>query len=121
MGRYKYLSHDWQRNDSLMQCYDCQRLVYSKYMNQHTHICGVDIEKDRQEAKRKRGTILLVGQQTSAKQPKTSKGKYAQKLPSPFPDPKINKIMKIEAVHYKHYFGNQCGVCFRKQFIRSKF
>lgn len=52
MGRYTYLHHDWQRNDSLMQCYDCQALVYSKYMNGHTKICGVDIEKDRQEAAR---------------------------------------------------------------------
>jgi hypothetical protein len=52
VARYTYINRDWQREDDIMQCGDCQRLVYSKFMNGHTTICGVDVEETGQKADR---------------------------------------------------------------------
>lgn len=52
MARYIYISRDWQREDDIMQCDDCKALIYSKFMNGHTTICGVGVEETGQEASR---------------------------------------------------------------------
>jgi len=52
MARFYSVSRDWQREDDVMQCADCDRLIYAKFMNGHTTICGVEVEEAGQKADR---------------------------------------------------------------------